>query len=379
MSIEINDSREHSRHSAMISLGLIIISGLFALGLAEIFFRLLLFSKLSFMSPLQSAKLYADDPTYELFWLEDSFNPTHNKPTDPLLGWVNRKLITPISYRHADDTSIASRRPVLFYGDSFVQCHTPSQDCYQGILNTDRSFSSNYYCLNYGVSGYGLDQTYILYSKTVSRYDNPIVIVGILDSDIERSILPYTFGVKPYFVLENGNLQCHTDHIDIELLNTEFLERHPVNVWSYLGRLLIWGRIIPPSLTTWVRSVEQRKTSIKSLNSSILFRMVEDLRKRDLQCLFILFEWPKAMGGPKDWRILWLADLLKSEGVGHVLARDLIEKTGSPGFDPNRILAGGDGMHFNAEGNRLVSQYILSWIESRSKRTLPISIRRTAR
>ena len=376
MGMETNDSLDHSRRSTFYSLVLLITSIVVALVIAEISFRCLLFSSLSFMTPLQRASLYADDTTYELFQLEAVFKPTNNKPSDPMLGWVSN-LITPISYRHADDRSIGSRRPVLFYGDSFVQCHISPQDCYQGIMNRDGIFSSSHYLINFGVSGYGIDQTYILYTQTVSRYDNPMVIIGILDMDLDRTILPCTFGVKPYFVLENGNLQCRTDHIDTQLLNTEFLEKHPLRVWSYLGRLCIYSRTIPARFTTWIRSVEQRKSEAKPLNKAILSQMIADLRKRNLCFLFILFEWPSVMHEPPEWRISWLIDLLKSMGVDYLLARDLFDGTGSPSFDHNRILAGGDGVHFNAEGNRLVSKHLLSWIQSQLGENSCLSIRAT--
>jgi hypothetical protein len=69
--------------------------------------------------------------------------------------------------------------------------------------------------LNFGVSGYGVDQAYLRYEKDARAWNPQIVIIGLIDHDLERTMNVYpwisylTWMVpfsKPRFILRDGEI-----------------------------------------------------------------------------------------------------------------------------------------------------------------------------
>jgi len=182
------------------------------LGGAEFAFRALLFSEAPFVKPLQKAGLYADCTSSDDYWKLLYLFPGHDEPSgaryqrgskvshyDSQLGWVN-SLISPETYRHTDAADLGSRTPILLYGDSFAQCRTRPDECFQGLVNGDPQLNSTHRLLNYGVWGYGLDQIYLLYRKTIDLYEDPIVGISSLPEDMDRAVLTVRDAPKPHFL-----------------------------------------------------------------------------------------------------------------------------------------------------------------------------------
>lgn len=92
--------------------------------------------------------------------------------------------------RHQDAGNIGRRRPVLLFGDSFA-AGVGDAESFQNILNHDEAFSRDYYLLNYGVSGYGVDQIYLMLQHTLPLYQRTIVIFSLMTFDLDRSILTF--------------------------------------------------------------------------------------------------------------------------------------------------------------------------------------------
>jgi hypothetical protein len=235
----------------------------------ELVFRSLLFSEAPFMQPLQKPGLYADCTASDDYWKLLYLFPNHDEPADTRsqragmvshfdsqLGWVN-SLISPESYHHADAAGLGSKTPILLYGDSFAQCRTPPDECFQGLINSDPQLGSTYHLLNYGVWGYGLDQIYLLYRKTVDLYKNPVVVISLLPEDMDRAVLTVRDAPKPYFALNHGNLELKGAPIDPDLAC--FHRKHPPAVRSYLAslanNLVLEGLtpVLPTVLESYVR------------------------------------------------------------------------------------------------------------------------------
>ena len=106
---------------------------------------------------------------------------------DPLLGWRGRGLAAD-TYAHPQEEWLGDRRPVLLYGDSFAQCTTPEKDCFQGLLARSE-LNRTHGLLNYGLGGYGIDQTYLLLRASLDRFAerDPIVVVSVMVDDARRS------------------------------------------------------------------------------------------------------------------------------------------------------------------------------------------------
>lgn len=69
--------------------------------------------------------------------------------------------------------------------------------------------------LNFGVSGYGIDQMYLRYVKDVTAWHPNVVILSFIDHDLLRTMSLYGFLLfhmsdtpfpKPRFIIEGGRL-----------------------------------------------------------------------------------------------------------------------------------------------------------------------------
>lgn len=151
------------RKSFVATVAISLVMGTTAL-ICELGFRTLLFSQVAFMERFRDPGLYTDHFSEDDWWkLYHAFHKPANdtaKQPHPLLGWSAE--FSKETYLHNDVGQVGRRRPVLLYGDSFTHCVTAADECFQGVLNTDKEFSLTHYLLNYGVLEYGVDQIYLL-------------------------------------------------------------------------------------------------------------------------------------------------------------------------------------------------------------------------
>ncbi len=106
---------------------------------------------------------------------------------------------------------------MVFLGDSYVAG--------DGVANEKR-FSDivaaefNVDCYNFGLSGSGVDQQYLIYKNIVSSYDHDVVVIAPHITDILRNSLDKRMAIdgytgatiaihKPFFTLENQDLTLH--------------------------------------------------------------------------------------------------------------------------------------------------------------------------
>lgn len=210
----------------IISINEAIIAGLFVT--AEFAFRGLLFSKLPFMEGFREPGFYADwyssDDAWKLHYLFGHWaGPKH---ADPLLGWVKPDVHVG-THRHDAAKNLGSKRPVLIYGDSFAEGFDSQ------FIEDDKAFPDSCGIINYGVSGYGIDQIYLLCKNSVGQYKNPIVVICILDEDLDRSFLSVRDGPKPYFKMDNGG-SLKLCGVPVSSDPEDFFLTHPPEIMSYL-------------------------------------------------------------------------------------------------------------------------------------------------
>src|SRR5205085_7133999 len=99
--------------------------------------------------------------------------------------------------------------PVLLFGDSYAQCATPPEQCFQSLLEQSE-LTHEFALLNYGVGGFGLDQMYLLLRHVLPRFreQKPFVVVAIMiDDDFTRSLLAMRDWPKSRAHWEHGILR----------------------------------------------------------------------------------------------------------------------------------------------------------------------------
>jgi hypothetical protein len=327
--------------------------GLFLL--FEFTFRILVFSDLPFMKKFRHPSLYASYFSDDEYWfLNYYFKSGSQPPKDPhpILGWTGafdrNQLI------HRDAPQLSERRPVLLYGDSFAEC--VERPCFQDILNYDLTFSKKCYLLNYGVGGYGLDQIYILMTQTVPKYKDPIVIFSLLTEDIDRSVLSVRGGQKPRFRLEGGKFRL--TNVPIDSNPADFFERARPRIYSYLLRMVLYGRVLPSWLERALQGEEEKRNEKIALTQVILKEAITNLRGHGLEFSFLVFvgRWKgvSSIMEENDWRLDTILRILKEENVKYINAKSIIrEDMSATGRAAGKyFIAGG---HYNGDTNILIA------------------------
>ena len=293
--------------------------------ICELGFRTLLFSQVAFMERFREPGLYTDYFSEDDWWkLYYAFNKPANdtaKLPHPLLGWAGE--FSKETYRHTEAGQVGPRQPVLLYGDSFTHCVTAVEECFQGVLNADTEFSKDRYLLNYGVAGYGVDQIYLLLKNSLSLYHKPYVIVGIHTRDLDRSILSFFVGQKPYFDVVADELVLRGTPI-VQDPKT-YLSNNPLQIWSYLYRLWLYQEGRPWRLRHYLRGTDDKQARKAQVNENLVFEMLREIDSRHLPSLFIIFagrDEIKRVG----WSEQFLSELFSRRGVPYISTRALIEE-----------------------------------------------------
>src|SRR5262249_12625672 len=123
---------------------------------------------------------------------------------DEMLGWtVGPNRETGTLYFSSDEgirsaalnVRYAVRHPqyrIATVGDSFTfSDEVPFEASWPNQL--EHQLGSNIQVLNFGVSAYGIDQTYLRYLRDVRPWHPDLVVLGFIVPDLYRSLVVYTF------------------------------------------------------------------------------------------------------------------------------------------------------------------------------------------
>jgi hypothetical protein len=310
----------------------------------------------SLRQPGQYADFFSDDDYWKLYW---RFGGRYAPPGKPhrALGWVHR--FDRETYLHERAGDVGEHRPVLLYGDSFATC-VETELCFEELLEGDPRFASGHRLLNYGVGGYGVDQIMMLYEGSVHHFEDPFVVVMLMPLDLDRSALSVRVGQKPYFELEGETLELRG--VPVLAQAADYFEGHPPEIQSYLFRKVLFSSFMPASVRDWVRGKEETIRQKKALNEALINRIVDDLQRRSLDFVFVVFHphWPgvTALDAESDWRDPFLRELLDGRGVPYIWSKDLFREDlagRSPRFEEWVVAANG---HPTTRFNRLVADAI---------------------
>lgn len=150
-----------------------------------------------------------------------------NKPSyftiSPTLGWtIKENGVAPLYRANSQgirgDQEFDLRPPdgitrISTFGDSYTHCDdVANHETWQEKL---QQLGPDLEVLNFGVGGFGLDQSFLRYQEEVSKFDSQIVLIGYMTENIFRHVNVYrpfylpatgTPLSKPRFVLRNERL-----------------------------------------------------------------------------------------------------------------------------------------------------------------------------
>jgi lysophospholipase L1-like esterase len=135
----------------------------------------------------------------------------------PLLGWFPRREgarnfgggVRTILVRHNSrgfrdrEHGAKSGRRVGFLGDSFVWGYDAEQ--HERFTERLQEQLKDWEVLNFGVSGYGTDQEYLLAQQVIPEYSPDALFLMYSKNDSRDNTTNFRYGAyKPYFRVENG-------------------------------------------------------------------------------------------------------------------------------------------------------------------------------
>jgi len=229
--------------------------------------------------------------------------------------------------------------------------------------------------LNYGVGSYGIDQIFLLYKATVHRFADPLIIFSFLDEDLDRAVFSAREWPKPFFVLTKKGLELQgtPGESDWRL----YFETHSPKIWSYLYRLAIYPdkSPVPERIKAFLRGDRLKIRRKEDLSRAILLAANEDMEKRGLRHVFLVFEetfkvWQSGSqfvgGGPRPtarWHRPFLEKLFAEHAIPHIWASKVIEQhTEKESYDWRKFILKPRDNHPNYLYNRLVAEQVLQWL-----------------
>lgn len=340
----------------------------FSLVAAEVSLRLILFGGFEVGWALRHPKHFTDGSSDADYWkLLQRFRPYPPIPEHMYhseLGWLSAEIDS-ASLSNVDDERLQGRRPVLLYGDSYARCNTPAEDCF-GRLLQDSDLTQTHALVNYGVRGYGLDQTWLLLERTVTHYEhlNPVVVIGIyVDDDLDRSAVELQRYPKPLFAVNDGALVPARSPVpSFERL----LEEHPIRSRSYLWSYLLHGTtLLPARLHSWWTNEPESRARKIELNRAILDEIRNELESRGIEYFFLLFFGAEYLqsSGPSDWREEMLLDYFAEHRTPFVSSKPTLREDAEANGLSYADYYGTEGLvarHLLPLGNRVVFRAIRS-------------------
>ena len=200
----------------------------------ELGVRAVVFSDIVGVGALKNPRLYATgycgDEGY--FVLQHYYNRDvpPRLPVDPELGWtLGTGELDIVTDTHLTLEDVGDR-PILFFGDSYVAWGAPMHNKIPQLMD-ERLPGTD--VLNFGVPGYGVDQIALRVRRESPKFRSrrPITLVGIMLHDLDRSLLRYRGGQKPYYELVDETLVLRAPRYST---NREFFERYHFHTKSFM-------------------------------------------------------------------------------------------------------------------------------------------------
>ncbi|MHC4375952.1 MAG: hypothetical protein ACYS26_05075 [Planctomycetota bacterium] len=239
---------------------------------------------------------------------------TCHPQADERIGW-GRPDLDPVTLLPKRLPSFEGRRPVLWFGASFVACSAQSGACWETLFERHSELARDHVLINYGIWGHGIDQTLLLLREVLDPWaeHDPIVVLGfVAETDLYRPTLSAFGWPKPRFELsDDGQLQ----RVDPPAWNfDEYLDQDPVGITSYAWRALDINLLGRSDLELRQRyGLHRYELQGLQLSCLLLREIHRELRDRDLDHFGMFFHTegsarsPEACQGFFDTAQEWLA------------------------------------------------------------------------
>lgn len=335
--------------------------------------RWLLFGSTSIGADLRVAGKFADHHRTDDYWrLHYRWGaepePVPERFRDPELGWISSR-IDPETFRICHEPSLGDRRRVLLYGSSHVACNTSHGECFESLVRASE-LSEEYLLSNYGVPGYGLDQTLLMMRRTLPLYadEDPIVVLGLqVDEDLERCTRSIMKWPKPRFELVRGDLRGPVG--DVPGLEEALVEGFDTP--SFLAAGVITGiRNLSPRLHRLLSGENRHRDEVEALTRALLEAVMSDLDGRGIESFVMLFQNVETakVDGNRSWRDALAHRVLSDLEIPFVSGKRALRECAEWSRRPLGMFYGTEGElagHPNREGNRALVLALLEGLEGR--------------
>jgi hypothetical protein len=317
---------------------------------------------------LRDPGLYADPHSDDDYWrlqhvwgFKDNLQDAGS--VHPLLGWAPRTTPrNPLGIIAEPGYAVdPADECVLFFGDSFVAGRGPLEERIPQRLETLLGVR----VYNYGVAGYGLDQIFLRFRETHPLFARPAIGIGILTTDLDRSILSVRTGQKPWFALREGELELRGLPVDPD--PERFVASHPPRIRSYFVALVLrQGRLAIGGVGG--EEIHYKRAEKQAINRPILEAVVEEAARRDLPLFFVLFYEPGELRR-SGWRERFLRAELERLRAPYLDTKELFLRLARERSQPLADFYRRTDAHPSALGNLLVAEALAqAWKDGRIRR-----------
>lgn len=349
---------------------LLILSTLFSFGIAEIMLRSLLFSDVfkNKISPHYFANLHSDDNVYRLLlkWeLEGHEKEPIFPEFDSIVGFTAERVTEDnalgivIAGKYTIN-EFKGKRTLLFFGDSFIEGFTDFEYKIPQLLEKQLDSAL---VLNFGASGYGLDQMYLRLRSIIDLFDKPHVLVGIIYEDLDRCLYKVMHAAKPYFEVMGDSLVLKG--VPIPANYGEWLKRYPITIRSYviaglegLVRRAFKSRLgIKYFFSFYPSQTKERREEKKLLVRKLIENIKQVCIARDSRLTFVVIPGTVNMIH-KGWYEVFLREVFGELNIDYLdLTEPLRNYVKANGLRWYRDLYTNDA-HPTEQENRLITNFI---------------------
>lgn len=306
---------------------------------------------------------------------------------DDVMGWTlgpNRKSANGLYYSSAEGirapregvsfAKTSTKTRIALVGDSFTFGDNVAYEESWGYL-LEKALGPEFEVLNFGVSGYAVDQAYLRYEKDVRSWHPKLIIFGLISDDVERSLRLYhsimtTRGgwgefpfAKPRFVLRDGTLtRLNVPPLTPEALFSkgsldelpalEYDRGYRPGDWqanwvhhSYLARAIL--TVLPHRETA---TPDISDTALVPVNAAILQTFIKSARSEGSVPLLVYFpEGNAELEGPPN-PLPMGRQVLQSVGIPYIDPTPCLQSIPSA----ERFVPG--GWHYSPKSNEQVAQ-----------------------
>jgi hypothetical protein len=300
---------------------------------------------------------------------------------DPELGWTvgrNRQSSDGLYFSSFEgirspgpNIRMADERPrfrVALIGDSNAfSLEVPFEESWGYYLQ--RLLGNDVQILNFGVDGYGIDQTYLRYLRDVRPWKPDVVVVGFVPHDFVRTMAVYPFIsmrwpgflVKPRFVINSNEITLLNSHLPTpdKILGTRNVQDLPFVTYDvgYANSDWRWRfergpmtlRVLTSVFPRWPKANRDvSDEAAKRLNSRLLAELRHEIEATGAQTLFVLMS-----------------------GTSTGMAGDILAESHIPFMEMNPCVAKiplsqrrvSSGYHYSGIGNHAIAECTAPGIE----------------